>query len=109
MSKNSNFGGSSNIKNQINNLWQAINTIEAGGGGGGTGNMNFIGSATVGQHYKATSTNGLNCDKSSIIENNTDFTFGNKNLGNIGEIAADKVIIEGGTIQQYLMADGTLS
>ena len=28
MSKNSNFGGSSNIKNQINNLWQAINTIE---------------------------------------------------------------------------------
>ena len=101
MSKNSNLGGSSNMRTQIQNLWQAINTIETGGGGGGTGNMNYIGgSTTVGQHYKATSTTGLNCDKSSIIENNTDITFGNKNLGAIGDITVDKVIVQGGTIQQ---------
>ena len=85
MSKNSNVGGSSNMRTQIQNLWQAINSIETGGGGGGgTGNVNYIGgSTTVGQHYKTTSTNGLNCDNSSIIENNTDITFGNKNLGSM--------------------------
>jgi hypothetical protein len=97
------------MRTQIQNLWQAINTIEAGGGGGGTGNMNYIGGSTsVGQHYKTTSTNGLNCYKSSIIENSTDITFGNKNLVAIGDITADKLVISGGTIQQYLMADGTL-
>ena len=52
MSKNSNLGGSSNMRTQIQNLWQAINTIQTRGGGGGTGNMNYIGgSTTVGQHY----------------------------------------------------------
>ena len=43
MSTNSNLGGSSNMRTQIQNLCQAINTIEAGGGGGGTRNMNYIG------------------------------------------------------------------
>ena len=44
-----------------------------------------------------------------LRENNTDIIFGIKNVGNIGIISSDKVIIEGGTIQQYLMADGSIS
>ena len=110
MSKNSNVGGSSNMRTQIQNLWQAINTIEAGGGGGGgTGNVNYApNSGTIGSHYKISSSNGENCVESSINETNTDFTFGNKNFGFIGDITADKLVINGGTIQQYLMGDGTL-
>ena len=60
MSKNSNVGGSSNMRTQIQNLWQAINTIETGGGGGGgTGNVNYTpNSGTIGSHYEISSSHG---------------------------------------------------
>ena len=47
MSKNSNLGGSSNMRTQIQNLWQAINTIETGEGG----NMTYSGDGSIGRHY----------------------------------------------------------
>ena len=106
MSNTKNFGGSSNMRTQIQNLWQAINAIDSTGAGG---NVNFISSsASIGQHYKITSTDGKTCDKSDIIENNTTITFNNKNLGLIRDISSNKFIVNGGSNQQYLMADGSL-
>ncbi len=47
MSKNSNFGGSSNMRTRVQNSWQAIKTIETGEGG----NMTYSGEGAIGKHY----------------------------------------------------------
>ena len=55
MSKNSNFGGSSNMRTQVQNLWQAINSIETGEGG----NMTYTGmDGSIGRHYMQNSLDG---------------------------------------------------
>jgi len=108
MSKNSNVGGSSNMRTQIQNLWQAINTIETGGGG--TGNMSYNGDGSIGTHYKQSSVDGKTCTNSILYENTDDnsFHFGSFDLKSIGDITADTFIKNGGTSSDFLKGDGSI-
>lgn len=107
MSKNSNFGGSSNMRTQVQNLWQAINSIETGGGGG-TGNMTYAGTdGNIGKHYVQSVSDGKTCIDSKIRELGTEFEFGGSNLSLIDNITANSFIKNGGLDIQYLMADGS--
>lgn len=73
------------------------------------GNMNFIGgSALIGQHYLSSGISGINTDKSAIVEDTTSLSFGSKDLSLIGDIQADKYIVNGGTASELLAGDGSL-
>ena len=105
MSTTTNYGGSNNIKTQINNLWNAINSINTGGG---TGNMLYTGgSMTSGQHYMASNSSGTTVDKSDIIENASTITFGSKDLIQIDNITASGFKTPLNSNQYVLLSDGT--
>ena len=71
------------------------------------GNMSYIGSSTlIGQHYKTAGINGQNADKSSIIEDNQKFDFGDKDFELVKNINATKYIKNGGLSTELLKADG---
>ena len=73
------------------------------------GNMNYIGGSTlIGQHYLTSGTSGVNADKSSIVEDTVSISFGSKDLSLIGDVQADKYIVNGGTASELLAGDGSL-
>ena len=75
----------------------------------GYGNMDYVGSSTlIGQHYKTAGINGDTAEKSSIVEDNYKFDFGNKDFYLINNINTNKLIINGGLNSQLLKANGDL-
>ena len=80
----------------MNQLTAYVNAKSGGGGGGGggsgTGNVLYSDTtATVGQHYKISSTDGTACVKSDIVENNGIITFNNNNLQSINYITVNRI------------------
>lgn len=72
-----------------------------------TGNINYIdNNLSIGQHYKAVDVNGKECIKSDLIENSTEFNFNNKDLKNIDDIEAVKIIKVNGLSTELLKANG---
>ena len=66
------LGGNTDTRSQIKNLWASVNKISNFLNTIGSGNVIYNDDgepATVGQHYAISSTDGLNCVKSDIIEN----------------------------------------
>ena len=75
----------------------------------GIGNMTFVGGSTlIGQHYLTAGTSGVNADKSAMIEDTVSISFGSKDLSLIGDVQADKYIVNGGTSTELLAGDGSL-
>ena len=75
----------------------------------GGGNMDFVGtSPLIGQHYMTDSTTGDTATKSSIVEDNVSLSFDSKDLILIGDITADKYVVNGGLSTQLLAGDGSL-
>lgn len=73
----------------------------------GFGNMSYTGgTALIGQHYKTAGINGINAEKSSIVEDNQKFNFGDKNFELVKDITANKYIKSGATSNELLKADG---
>ena len=104
------LGANTDTRSQIKNLWASVNKI-SNYLSTGVGNMTYSGDgepATVGQHYAISSTDGLNCVKSDIIENAGVISFSNDDLTSINNITSNKFIVSGGTNQQYLLANGDM-
>ena len=73
----------------------------------GFGNMSYSGGSTlIGQHYKTAGINGVNAEKSSIVEDNKKFDFGDKDFELVHNINANKYIKIGGTSTELLKANG---
>jgi len=73
----------------------------------GFGNMSYSGGSTlIGQHYKTAGINGVNAEKSAIVEDNQKFDFGDKDFQLVKNITANKYIKSGGTSTELLKADG---
>jgi hypothetical protein len=105
MSKNSNFGGSSNMRTQIQNLWQAINSIETGEGG----NMTYTGmDGSIGRHYMQNSLDGKSVINSRLIEDGDNFNFGGNNLISVGNITANSFIKSEASSSDFLKGDGSI-
>jgi hypothetical protein len=101
-----------------------------GGGGGGSGDMNYVGTLPATNYiYKSASSDGKSATKSNIVDTGATVTVittlqclaldgqqmgGNLNIGNnqstvtiLADCIADKFIKSGGTNIQYLMANGS--
>ena len=96
------------MRTQVQNLWQAINTIETGGGG--TGNMSYSGDGYIGKHYKQSSVDGKSCTDSRIYENadENNFDFGGYDFKSIGDVTADTFIKNGANSNDFLKGDGSI-
>ena len=105
------LGGNTDTRSQIKNLWASVNKISNFLNTIGSGNVIYSDNgepAIVGQHYAISSTDGLNCVKSDIIENAGVISFSNDDLTSINNLTSNKFIVSGGTNQQYLLANGDM-
>ena len=92
------------MRTQVQNLWQAINSIETGEGG----NMTYTGmDGSIGRHYMQNSLDGKSVINSRLIEDGDNFDFGGNNLISVGNITANSFIKSGGTSSEFLKADGS--
>ena len=75
------LGGNTDTRSNIKNLWASVNTISNYlSTGGGTGNVNYSGTGSIGSHYVQSSSDGKTCGDSKLSEDASNFDFGDLNL-----------------------------
>lgn len=93
------------MRTQVQNLWQAINSIETGEGG----NMTYVGTdGSIGRHYMQNSLDGKSVINSRLIEDGDNFDFGGNNLISVGNITANSFIKSEASSSDFLKGDGSI-
>ena len=103
------LGGNTDTRSQIKNLWASVNKISNYiNTGGGTGNVNYSGTGSIGSHYVQSSSDGKTCGDSKLSEDATNFDFGGLNVSSVSDITATKFIKNGANSNDFLKGDGSI-
>ena len=103
------LGGNTDTRSNIKNLWASVNTISNYLSTGGGANMTYVGTdGSIGKHYKQSSIDGKSCTDSKLYEEGDNFDFGGNNLISVDTITANTFVKNGGTLSDFLKADGSI-